>query len=109
MTELQVLKPAAQMRGQVRELLAHIEAGGLLPPLVVLQTLAPNKHLNLAVVKGYVARTLAAEGAPVHATPSTLATPAQTLACARVVISQGLHGLQDFLRMSEMPHTPRGL
>ncbi len=49
---------------QVRELLAHIEAGGLLPPLVVLQALAPNRHLSLAVVKGYVARALAAEGGP---------------------------------------------
>ncbi len=59
------------MPDQVREVLAHIEAGALLPPLVVLQTLAVNPHLNLAVVKGYMARTLSAEGAPDQA-PSTI-------------------------------------
>jgi hypothetical protein len=35
----------------VREVLAHIEAGGLLPPLVVLQALAANPALKLSVVK----------------------------------------------------------
>ena len=51
---------------QVREVLAHIEAGALLPPLVVLQALARNPQLKLAVVKDYAARTLAAEGAAVE-------------------------------------------
>jgi hypothetical protein len=50
---------------QVKEVLAHIEAGSLLPPLVVLQALAQNPQLKLSVVKAYVARTLAAEGAVV--------------------------------------------
>ena len=50
---------------QVKEVLAHIEAGGLLPPLVVLQALAANPALKLSVVKGYAARTLAAEAAAV--------------------------------------------
>lgn len=35
----------------MREVLAHIEAGGLLPPLVVLQALAANPALKLSVVK----------------------------------------------------------
>ena len=47
-------------------MLAHIEAGALLPPLVVLQALARNPQLKLAVVKDYAARTLAAEGAAVE-------------------------------------------
>ncbi|CAL5228225.1 g11315 [Coccomyxa viridis] len=51
---------------QVREVLAHIEAGALLPPLVVLQTLAKNPQLKLSVVKDYAARTLSAEGAAVE-------------------------------------------
>ena len=55
---------------QVREVLSHIEASALLPPLVVLQTLAANPHLTLSVVKGYMARTLSAEGALL-----TLTTP----------------------------------
>ncbi len=46
-------------------MLAHIEAGGLLPPLVVLQALAANPALKLSVVKGFAARTLAAEAAAV--------------------------------------------
>ncbi len=47
-------------------MLAHIEAGALLPPLVVLQTLAKNPQLKLSVVKDYAARTLSAEGAAVE-------------------------------------------
>jgi hypothetical protein len=31
--------------------LRHIEAGGLLPPLVVLQTLAKNKQLKVGVLQ----------------------------------------------------------
>lgn len=50
---------------QVTEVLAHIEAGALLPPLVVLQALAANPALKLSVVKGYARRTLAAEAAAV--------------------------------------------
>ena len=36
---------------EVREVLAHIERGQLLPPLSVLQQLAKNPSLTLAVVK----------------------------------------------------------
>lgn len=32
-------------------MIRHIEARQLLPPLVVLQALAPNRHLQLGVVK----------------------------------------------------------
>ena len=52
--------PACQ---QVAEVLGHIEAGGLLPPLVVLQALARNPALKLAVVREYMARALGAEAA----------------------------------------------
>ncbi len=48
---------------QVAEVLGHIEAGGLLPPLVVLQVLARNPALKLAVVRDYMARALSAEAA----------------------------------------------
>ena len=50
----------ARLRGpaQVQEVLAHIEAGDVLPPMVVLQALARNRHLTLAVVKGYIERQL---------------------------------------------------
>eukprot|EP00898_Chlorokybus_atmophyticus_P007261 jgi/Chlat1/7536/Chrsp62S00554 len=43
---------------QVKEVLYHIEKDQLLPPLVVLQTLAKNPQLTLAVVKDYVVRKL---------------------------------------------------
>jgi len=49
----------------VGEVLAHIEAGALLPPLVVLQALAANPALKLSAVKAYAARALAAEAAAV--------------------------------------------
>ena len=43
---------------QVQEVLAYIEERSLLPPMVVLQALAKNPHLTLAVVKGYIERQL---------------------------------------------------
>jgi hypothetical protein len=48
---------------QVREALVHIERGRLLSPLLVLQTLASNQNLTLAVVKQYVGRCLAEDSA----------------------------------------------
>ena len=63
-------------------MLAHIEAGALLPPLVVLQTLAANPHLNLAVVKGYMARTLSAEGALCSCALKTLAHLTMASTCS---------------------------
>ncbi|EFN56788.1 hypothetical protein CHLNCDRAFT_144280 [Chlorella variabilis] len=46
---------------QVQELLARIEAGGILPPLVVLQVLSRNPAFNLSLVKDYVTRQLQAD------------------------------------------------
>ena len=48
---------------EVQALLARIEGGALLPPLLVLQALARNPRLSLDVVKGYVTRQLAGEAA----------------------------------------------
>lgn len=39
-------------------MLKHIEAGNLLPPLVVLSILAKNPNLQLSIVKDYIARQL---------------------------------------------------
>eukprot|EP00775_Hariotina_reticulata_P008195 gene8195-8386_t len=47
----------------ISEVLRHIEAGALLPPLVVLQTLAKNKQLKVSIIKDYVSRQLQAESA----------------------------------------------
>jgi hypothetical protein len=38
---------AGDCSSAISEVLQHIEAGGLLPPLVVLQTLAKNKQLKV--------------------------------------------------------------
>lgn len=50
----------------MKEVLACIEAGKLLPPLLVLQTLAKNPNLKLSVVKGYISRHLASENARIE-------------------------------------------
>ncbi|GFH26016.1 VPS11_C domain-containing protein, partial [Haematococcus lacustris] len=42
---------------------AAIEAGKILPPLVVLQLLAQNKRLKVSTVRGYMSRALAREAA----------------------------------------------
>ena len=42
-------------------MLGHIEAGNLLPPLIVLKTLAKNPRLKVSLVKEYVARQLRSE------------------------------------------------
>ena len=46
---------------QVQELLARIEAGGILPPLVVLQVLSKSPTFRLSLVKDYVTRQLQAD------------------------------------------------
>lgn len=55
------LTSAARRPPQVREALAHIERGRLLPPLVVLQQLAKNPRLPLSVAKDFISRSLAEE------------------------------------------------
>jgi hypothetical protein len=44
---------------QVREVVAVVERERLLPPLIVLQKLAKNHHLQLATLRDYVARQIA--------------------------------------------------
>jgi len=48
---------------QIQEVLGHIEAGNLLPPLLILQILATNPRLKLSLVKEYMTRQLKAENA----------------------------------------------
>ena len=45
----------------MQELLARIEAGGILPPLVVLQVLSKSPSFRLSLVKDYVTRQLQAD------------------------------------------------
>ncbi|PRW51086.1 vacuolar -sorting-associated 11-like protein isoform A [Chlorella sorokiniana] len=52
---------------QVRELLGRIEAGGILPPLVVLQVLSQNPRFRLSLVKDYVTRQLQADNRSIRA------------------------------------------
>ncbi|KAJ0982171.1 hypothetical protein J5N97_010426 [Dioscorea zingiberensis] len=46
---------------EVREVLTYIEKDDILPPIIVLQTLAKNPYLTLSVVKDYIARKLEEE------------------------------------------------
>lgn len=46
---------------QIQEVVGHIEAGDLLPPLVVLHTLAKNPRLKVGLIKEYIARHVRAE------------------------------------------------
>ena len=69
-------------------MLAHIEAGALLPPLVVLQTLAKNPQLKLSVVKDYAARTLSAEGAAVEEDRKAIARFQEETASMRAEITE---------------------
>ena len=48
----------------MQEVLAYVEERSLLPPMVVLQALAKNPHLTLAVVKGYIERQLTQASTP---------------------------------------------
>ncbi|KAF8068385.1 VPS11 [Scenedesmus sp. PABB004] len=57
----------------IARVLARVEAGALLPPLVVLQTLAKNGRLQVSLVKGYVSRQLAAEAAEIAKDRETIA------------------------------------
>lgn len=51
---------------EVDEVLQHIEAGRLLPPLLVVQALARNPRLQLGTVRGYLERALAADTAAIE-------------------------------------------
>ena len=92
----------AFLGAQVREALAAVEAGGLLPPLVVLQTLARNPKLTLGTVRDYVGRQLARDGAALEADGAAIRRVfLSLLACFRVfccvsdvsVVDGGARGL----------------
>lgn len=51
----------------MQELLSRIEAGGILPPLVVLGILSQNPSFRLSLVKDYVARKLQADSRSIRA------------------------------------------
>ena len=94
-------------------MLAHIEAGALLPPLVVLQTLAKNPQLKLSVVKDYAARTLSSEGAMVEEDRKTIARFEEETASMRSEITElktKVHNFQSRdLSLYSMRHPQRGL
>ncbi|KAL4418990.1 hypothetical protein ABPG77_004463 [Micractinium sp. CCAP 211/92] len=52
---------------EVQDLLARIEASGILPPLVVLQVLAKGPAFKLSLVKDYVTRQLQADNRSIRA------------------------------------------
>eukprot|EP00884_Botryococcus_braunii_P005454 jgi/Botrbrau1/1490/Bobra.178_3s0045.1 len=66
---------------QVKEVLSCIEAGNLLPPLVVLQALSKNPNLKLSVVKGYISRHLASENARIEEDRRAIAKYEAETAC----------------------------
>lgn len=51
---------------EVEEVLQHIEAGSLLPPLQVLQALARNPKLQLGTVRSFLERALSADSAAIE-------------------------------------------
>lgn len=48
------------------EVLEHIEADSIIPPLLVLQTLSKNPNLKVALVKGYIGRQLQFESTEIQ-------------------------------------------
>ena len=73
---------------QVQEVLRHIEASNLMPPLVVLSTLAKNPQLKLSVVKGYIARQLEAESAHIEDDRAAIARYQQESAQMRADVEE---------------------
>ena len=57
---------------QVIEVMEHIEDGNILPPLIVLQILAKNSSLKVAIVKNYVARQLHMENIQIQKDRETI-------------------------------------
>ena len=96
-------------------MLAHIEAGALLPPLVVLQALARNPQLKLAVVKDYAARTLAAEGAAVEGDRKAIARFEEETAAMRAEAAElktkvsGNSCLRELVELRELGELMQGL
>ncbi|KAG2427668.1 hypothetical protein HXX76_012317 [Chlamydomonas incerta] len=50
--------PASDCSAQIMQVVEHVERSGVLPPLVVLQTLSRSRRLPLSLVRGYMARAL---------------------------------------------------
>lgn len=73
---------------QVGTVLHHIEAGSLLPPLVVLSILAKNPKLQLSTVKEYIARQLTAESANIQEDRAQIAKYQQETAHMRAEVQQ---------------------
>ena len=66
----------------------HIEAGNLLPPLVVLSILAKNPKLQLSTVKEYIARQLTAESAHIQEDRAQIAKYQQETAHMRAEVHE---------------------
>ena len=73
---------------QVAAVLTHIEAGALLPPLVVLSILAKNPSLQLSVVKDYIARQLSAESSHIQEDQAQIAKYQQETAHMRAEVKE---------------------
>ncbi|KAG2428575.1 hypothetical protein HYH02_014378 [Chlamydomonas schloesseri] len=50
--------PHSDCSAQIMQVVEHVERSGVLPPLVVLQTLSRSRRLPLSLVRGYMARAL---------------------------------------------------
>lgn len=73
---------------QVGAVLQHIEAGNLLPPLVVLSILAKNPNLQLSIVKDYIARQLSAESSHIQEDRAQIAKYQQETAQMRAEVKE---------------------
>lgn len=66
----------------------HVEAGNLLPPVVVLSTLAKNPSLQLSTVKDYIAKQLTAESRHIQEDRTQIAKYQQGTAQMRAEIKE---------------------
>lgn len=66
----------------------HVEAGNLLPPLVVLSILAKNPSLQLSTVKAYIARQLTAESSHIQENRTQIAKYQQETAQMKAEIKE---------------------
>jgi hypothetical protein len=89
--------------------LGHIEAGGLLPPLVVLQALAANPALKLAVVAGYMGRALGAEAAAADEDRAAVARFQAETAGMRAEVAELRTQARGRARAPSLPHVAQGL
>ena len=69
-------------------MLQHVEAGNLLPPLVVLSILAKDPSLQLSTVKGYIGRQLTAESGHIQQDKAQIAKYQQDTAQMRTEIKE---------------------